>query len=60
MEISIKELEHGIYLFQFFHKEDIQWVIEGGPWMFDNVMIALGPITANEDPKRAPLWHVNI
>lgn len=31
MEISIKELEHGIYLFQFFHKEDIQWVIEGGP-----------------------------
>lgn len=30
MGISIKELEHGIYLFQFFHKEDMQWVIKGG------------------------------
>lgn len=28
MGISIKELEQGIYLFQFFHKEDMQWVVK--------------------------------
>lgn len=58
--ISIKELEQGIYLFQFFHKEDLQWVVKGGPWMFDNAMMVLEPIAAGEDPLQVPLWHVNI
>lgn len=31
MEINIKELEPGIFLFQFYHKEDLLWVINGGP-----------------------------
>lgn len=30
MGISIKELEQGIFLFQFYHKEDKQWVLKGG------------------------------
>lgn len=60
MGISIKELEQGIYLFQFYHKEDMQWVMKGGPWMFDNVMLALEPVADSEDPVKVPLWHVNI
>lgn len=60
MGISIKELEQGIYLFQFFHKEDMPWVIKGGPWMFDNAMMALEPVAAYENPVHVPLWHVNI
>lgn len=31
MGINIKELEQGKFLFQFFHKEDMQWVMRGGP-----------------------------
>lgn len=31
MGINIKELGTGIYLFQFFHKEDKMWVLNGGP-----------------------------
>lgn len=30
MGIRIKELEQGIFLFQFYHKRDMQWVINGG------------------------------
>lgn len=60
MGISIKELEQGIYLFQFFHKEDMQWVVKGGPWTFDNVMLALEPVAPYDDPVKVPLWFVNI
>lgn len=60
MGISIKELEQGIYLFQFFHKEDMLWVTKGGPWMFDNAMLAIEAVGAYEDPVKVPLWHVNI
>lgn len=38
MGINIKELESGVYLFQFYHKEDMQWVLNGGPWSFDNAI----------------------
>lgn len=41
MGINIKELELGIFFFQFYHKEDFQWVINGGPWSFDNVMLII-------------------
>lgn len=39
MGINIKELETGIYLFQFFHIEDKNWVMNGGPWDFDNAVV---------------------
>ncbi|WOH08563.1 hypothetical protein DCAR_0728006 [Daucus carota subsp. sativus] len=60
MGISIKELEQGIYLFQFFHKEDMQWVVKGGPWSFDNAMMVLETVPATKDPVKVPLWYVNI
>lgn len=60
MGISIKELEQGIYLFQFFHKEDMQWVAKGGPWTFDNVMLAMEYVAPYDDPVKVPLWFVNI
>lgn len=52
MGINIKELEHGMFLFQFFHKEDMQWVHKGGPWSFDNIMMVLGAIGLGEDPTQ--------
>lgn len=60
MGISIKELEEGIFLFQFYHKEDLQWVMKGGPWTFDNVMLALETVAAGEDPLKVQLWYLNI
>lgn len=60
MGINIKELETGIYLFQFFHKEDKQWVINGGPWNFDNAMLLLEEIPIGEEPLKVPLWFLKI
>lgn len=30
--INIKDLKPGIFLFQFYHVDDMQWVLNGGPW----------------------------
>lgn len=60
MGINIKELEQGIYLFQFFHKEDLMWVQSGGPWSFDNTMLCLDIIPPGEDPLKVDLWFLNI
>lgn len=60
MGVNIKELETGIFLFQFFHKEDKAWVMNGGPWSFDNAMLLIEPIPAGVDPLKVPLWGLNI
>lgn len=60
MGISIKELEQGIFLFQFYHKEDMNWVLNGGPWSFDGAMLVLSVIPQGEDPVNVPLWHLNM
>ena len=60
MGVNIKEVESGIFLFQFFHKEDKNWVLKGGPWSFDNAMIVMAEIPEGEEPLNVPLWHVNI
>ncbi|XP_074322969.1 uncharacterized protein LOC141659929 [Apium graveolens] len=60
MGINIKELEQGIFLFQFFHKEDKAWVQNGGPWTFDSAMLCLDVIPAREDPLKVSLWFLNI
>lgn len=57
--VSIKEVEKGIFVFQFFHRMDMQKVLNGGPWSFDNHLLILGQIGANETPAQVPLFHVN-
>lgn len=60
MGISIKEIGQDMFLFQFFRKEDMQWVLNGGPWSFDNVMVALTSVAAGEDPAKVNIWFLNI
>ncbi|XP_074327332.1 uncharacterized protein LOC141665252 [Apium graveolens] len=59
MGISIKEIEMGFYLFQFYHREDLQWVLNGGPWSFDNAILVVDVIPSGEEPLKVPLWHLN-
>lgn len=58
--INIKELEQGIFLFQFYHKEDIGWVLNGGPWSFDNAMLVISVIPQGEEPLNVPLLHLSM
>ena len=60
MGINIKELEQGVYLFQFYHREDMFWVQNGGPWTFENAMLCIDIIPPGEDPLKVPLWFLNI
>lgn len=60
MGINIKEIETGIFLFQFFHEKDLQWVMEGGPWSFDNAMLIIQRILPGEQPLKVPLWNLRI
>lgn len=60
MGINIKEIEPGIFLFQFYHREYMQWVLRGGPWSFDNAMIVMAEVPKGEEPLNVPLWHVNM
>lgn len=60
MGINIKEIEPGIFLFQFYHKEDMNWVLKGGPWSFDNAMLILAEVPKGEEPLNVSLWNINM
>lgn len=59
MGINIKDIGIGVYLFQFYHKEDLQWVLNGGPWSFDNIMLVLDIVPPGEDPAKVSLFFLN-
>lgn len=59
MGINIKELKTGIFLFQFYHKDNMCWVQNGGPWSFDNAMLVLNKIEKGENPLKVPLVEVH-
>lgn len=56
--ITIKEIKSGVFLFQFYHADDLQWVIKGGPWSFDNVMLLISVIPDGADPLHVPLFEI--
>lgn len=55
MGISIKDLHPGLLLFQFYHKDDMSWVLNNGPWTFDNALLVMNVIKAGEDPIKVSL-----
>lgn len=57
--VSIKQLENGVFLFQFFHHLDRQRVLSGGPWTFDNHLLILGCALPGDNLSQTPLNHVN-
>lgn len=57
--MSIKELGAGVYVFQFYHKIDIQRVFMGGPWTFNGHLLIHGKISLGDILTQIPLFHVN-
>lgn len=57
--VTIKEASSGIFLFQFFHKTDMENVIKGGPWPFDNYLLVLGRMMIGVALQSIPLHHVD-
>lgn len=57
--VTIKEAEPGLYLFQFFHHMDLERVLNGGPWSFDNFMLVLEKLPMGVAIQNIPLYHIN-
>ncbi|XP_074355968.1 uncharacterized protein LOC141695634 [Apium graveolens] len=59
MGINIKDLKPGLFLFQFYHKDDMKWVSSNGPWTFDGALLVTNVIKVGEDPTRVSLFEVD-
>lgn len=53
--MMVKELGNNCYLFQFFHELDVEKVIDGGPWNYQQIPIILHELQPNENPRRVEL-----
>lgn len=56
--VTITEVEKGFYLFQFYHRLDMERVTNDGPWSFDNHLLVLGRVQLGVVMSHIPLFHV--
>ncbi|XP_060965565.1 uncharacterized protein LOC115700201 [Cannabis sativa] len=56
--LYVKELEHNLYLFQFYHEVDIERVMEGSPWTFDRVPLIFERLKQGENPRSVVLNRI--
>ncbi|MCI77251.1 hypothetical protein A2U01_0098521, partial [Trifolium medium] len=53
--VTIKEAKPGTYLFHFAHPLDMEAVLNGGPWSFDNNMLLLERVQLGMQLEHIPL-----
>lgn len=58
--VEIHDLGDMRYSFVFYHPMDVQKVIDGGPWSFEQGMLVFKQLTGGEDPKEITLDEVDI
>uniref|UniRef100_A0A803M2D0 CCHC-type domain-containing protein n=1 Tax=Chenopodium quinoa TaxID=63459 RepID=A0A803M2D0_CHEQI len=59
--VAIRSVNTNIFVFQFFNIDDRRKVLEGRPWVFDNQILLLKEICAEEQPSdvaffSCPFW----
>lgn len=47
-----------MFLIQVFHQIDMDRVLNGSPWTFNNHLLVLRRLKLGEDPLKVPLEHV--
>lgn len=57
--VSIKEASPGLFVYQFFHKLDMDRVVNGGLWTFDNHLLVLGRMQVGLELQNIPLNHAD-
>lgn len=58
--VCIKDLGPSLFMFQFFHKLDLERVINGSPWTFDQHLLITCRLTKGSIPSQIPLFMVDI
>ncbi|KAL8536022.1 hypothetical protein ACS0TY_011600 [Phlomoides rotata] len=53
--VSIKPIGKGRFLFQFHHTLDVNRILEGSPWSFNNHPLVLHSLQRGDHPLRVPL-----
>lgn len=56
--MGIKEVESGLFLFQFYHQFDIQRILKQGPWSFDKHLLILSVLPEGVVPQEVLLYTV--
>ncbi|XP_021729145.1 uncharacterized protein LOC110696162 [Chenopodium quinoa] len=59
--VAIRKVKTNLFIFQFFNVDDRRKVLDGRPWVFDNQILLLKEICANEQPSKVtfdscPFW----
>lgn len=57
--LTVKEAEGERFLFQFYHKMDVQRVLKGGLWSFDGHLLILGTMQEGGTPKEVDFFNVS-
>lgn len=57
--VEITELEAKRYLFHFFAVVDLERVLRGTPWLYNNHLLILHALMEGEDPLQVPLIFVD-
>jgi 14-3-3 protein epsilon len=57
--VKIKEATPGIFLFHFGHALDMEAVLQGGPWSFNNQMLIMERVRLGVQIENIPLYHVD-
>ncbi|GAU35047.1 hypothetical protein TSUD_30130 [Trifolium subterraneum] len=57
--MTVKEATQGLYLFKLFHPMDVEEVLKGGPWTFDNFTLIIDRLKIGVALQDIPLFHVN-
>lgn len=55
--IHILDLREKHFLFKFYHWLDIERVIKGAPWTFNNHLLVFHQLVENKDPMQVPLIY---
>ena len=54
--VCIKELSSNLFLFQFFHELDMERVVKGGPWTFNQHLLIISHLKIGDSPNQVPLF----
>ncbi|GAU35438.1 hypothetical protein TSUD_375280 [Trifolium subterraneum] len=57
--MTVKEATQGLYLFKIFHPLDVEEVLKGRPWTFDNFTLIIDRLKIGVALQDIPLFHVN-
>lgn len=57
--VWIKELEHNLFIFQFFHELDLDRMIRNGPWTFEQNLLVFDRLETGMNPHQVPLFEVD-